>query len=109
MKSRVPVCYSQIVEVSHTACMQVNVVLIMLSMVQDLKTGSNLKNETATVTVINNFTANIGAGTNKQTANGDSTIFKNISAPNGSFSKVPFSASRNTSNNYQSKFQQHSI
>ena len=54
--------------------------------VQDLKTGSNLKNETATVTVINNFTANIGAGTNKQTANNDFTIFKNISAPNGSFS-----------------------
>ena len=54
--------------------------------VQDLKTGSNLKNETATVTVINNFNANIGAGTNNQTANGDFTIFKNISAPNGSFS-----------------------
>ncbi|MGA9154152.1 MAG: hypothetical protein WBZ36_26515, partial [Candidatus Nitrosopolaris sp.] len=53
--------------------------------VQDLK-GSNLKNETATVTVINNFTANIGAGTNKQTANGDFTIFKNMLAPNGSFS-----------------------
>jgi hypothetical protein len=53
--------------------------------VQDLK-GSNLKNETATVTIINNFTANIGAGTNKQTANGDFAIFKNISAPNGSFS-----------------------
>ncbi|MGA9149555.1 MAG: hypothetical protein WBZ36_03175 [Candidatus Nitrosopolaris sp.] len=33
-----------------------------------MKTGSNLKNGTATVTVINNFTANIGAGTNKQTA-----------------------------------------
>ena len=49
-----------------------------------MKTGSNLKNETATVTVINNFTANIGAGTNKQT--GDFTIFKNISVPNGSFS-----------------------
>jgi hypothetical protein len=27
--------------------------------VQDLKTGSNLKNETATVTVINNFTASL--------------------------------------------------
>jgi hypothetical protein len=54
--------------------------------VQDLKTGINLKNETATVTVINNFTANIDAGTNKQTANGDFTIFKNISAPYGSFS-----------------------
>jgi hypothetical protein len=53
--------------------------------VQDLKTGINLKNETATVTVINNnFTANIGAGTNKQTAN--AALFKNISAPNGSFS-----------------------
>ena len=54
--------------------------------VQDLKTGINLKNETATVTVINNLTTNIGAGTNKQTANGDFAIFKNISAPNGSFS-----------------------
>jgi hypothetical protein len=54
--------------------------------IQDLKTGINLKNETATVTVINDFTANIGAGTNKQTANGDFAIFKNISAPNGSFS-----------------------
>ena len=53
---------------------------------QDLKTGSNLKNETANVTVINNFTANIGAGTNKQTANGDFAIIRNISAPNGSFS-----------------------
>ncbi|MGA9151884.1 MAG: hypothetical protein WBZ36_15000 [Candidatus Nitrosopolaris sp.] len=53
--------------------------------VQNLKTGSNLKNETATITVINNFTANIGVGTNKQTA-GDFAIFKNISAPNGSFS-----------------------
>jgi hypothetical protein len=52
--------------------------------VQDLKTGINLKNETATVTVINNSTANIGAGTNKQT--GDFTVFKNISIPNGSFS-----------------------
>jgi hypothetical protein len=54
--------------------------------VQDLKTGINLKNETATVTVINNNTADIGTSTNKQTANGDFTIFKNISAPNGSFS-----------------------
>jgi hypothetical protein len=41
---------------------------------------------TATVTVINNFTANIAAGTNKGTSNGDFAIFKNISAPNGSFS-----------------------
>ena len=32
--------------------------------VQDLKTGSH-KNETATVTVINNFTANIGNGVDK--------------------------------------------
>jgi hypothetical protein len=53
--------------------------------VQDLKTGSNLKNETATVTVIDNFTADIGVGTNKQTAKGDFAIFKNISAPNGCF------------------------
>jgi peptidoglycan/xylan/chitin deacetylase (PgdA/CDA1 family) len=54
--------------------------------VQDLKTGINLKNETATLTVINNFTANIGNGANKGSANADFNIFKNISAPNGSFS-----------------------
>ena len=54
--------------------------------VQDLKTGINLKNETATVTVINNFTANIGAGTNKGTSNLDFAIFKNMPVPNGSFS-----------------------
>ena len=52
--------------------------------VQDLKTGINLK--TATVTVINNFTANIGNGINKGSTNGDFTIFKNIAARNGSFS-----------------------
>ena len=51
-----------------------------------MKTDINLKNETATVTVINNSTVKIGAGTNKKTANGDFTIFKNISSPNGSFS-----------------------
>ena len=34
--------------------------------VQDVKTSSILKNETATVTIINNFTANIGTGTNKR-------------------------------------------
>ncbi len=48
--------------------------------VQDSKTGINLRNETATVTVINNFTANIGNGINK------GNVFKNISAPNGSLS-----------------------
>jgi hypothetical protein len=41
---------------------------------------------TATVTVINNFSANIGAGTNKGTSNGEFAIFKNIAASNGSFS-----------------------
>jgi hypothetical protein len=35
--------------------------------VQDLKTGSPLKNVNATVTVINNLTANVGAGINKGT------------------------------------------
>jgi len=54
--------------------------------VQDLKTGSHLKKVTATVTVINNSTANIGTGISKGTTNGDFSIFKNISAPNGSFS-----------------------
>ncbi|MFZ0510677.1 MAG: hypothetical protein WAM14_03645, partial [Candidatus Nitrosopolaris sp.] len=54
--------------------------------VQDLKTGSHIKNETATVTVINNSTANIGNGTSKGAHNGDYTVFKNISSPNGSFS-----------------------
>jgi hypothetical protein len=54
--------------------------------VQDLKTGSNLKNMTATVTVINNSTANIGTGMTKGTTNGDFSIFKNIAAPNGNFS-----------------------
>jgi hypothetical protein len=54
--------------------------------VQDLKTGSYLKNVTATVTVINNYTANIGTGISKGTANGDFSIFKNMAAPNGSFS-----------------------
>ncbi|MRN41185.1 MAG: hypothetical protein FIO02_09100, partial [Nitrosopumilales archaeon] len=54
--------------------------------VQDLKTGSHLNNMTATVTVINNSTANIGTGISKGTPNGDFSIFKNISAPNGSFS-----------------------
>jgi len=53
--------------------------------VQDLKTGINLKNVTATVTVINNNTADIGTSTNKGSANGV-MIFKNISAPNGGFS-----------------------
>ena len=54
--------------------------------VQDLKTGSHIKNQTATVTVINSSTANIGNGINKGTPNGNYTIFKNIAAPNGSFS-----------------------
>ncbi|MFZ0512154.1 MAG: hypothetical protein WAM14_11155, partial [Candidatus Nitrosopolaris sp.] len=54
--------------------------------VQDLKTGINLKNETATVTVINNFSADIGTDIKKGSANGDFTIFKNIAAPNGTFS-----------------------
>ena len=39
--------------------------------VQDLKTGSSIKNETATVTVINNSTANVGTGINKGTPNED--------------------------------------
>ena len=54
--------------------------------VQDLKTGSHLRNANATVTVINNLTANIGTGTNRGTSNGDFSIFKNIAVPNGSFS-----------------------
>jgi hypothetical protein len=54
--------------------------------VQDLKTGSHLKNVTATVTVINNSTANIGTGISKGTANGDFSIFKNLGASDGSFS-----------------------
>jgi hypothetical protein len=62
-----------------------NLTRISLS-VQDLKTGSHIKNETATVTLINNFTAIIGNGINKGTPNGDLSIFKNIAAPNGSFS-----------------------
>jgi len=53
--------------------------------VQDLKTDSHLKNVTATVTVINNSTANIGTGISKGTATTDFSIFKNIAAPNGSF------------------------
>ena len=51
-----------------------------------MRTGRHIKNETATVTVINNSTANIGNGVNKVAHNGDYTIFKNIAAPNGSFS-----------------------
>jgi len=39
--------------------------------VQDLKTGSRLKNVNTIVTVINNFTANVGTGKNKGTPNGD--------------------------------------
>jgi hypothetical protein len=54
--------------------------------VQDLKTGSHLKNETATVTVINNSSANTGTGMNKGNPNGEFSIFRNIGAPNGSFS-----------------------
>lgn len=54
--------------------------------VQDLKTGNHVKNVTGTVTVINNFTANVNTGINKGTPNGDFSIFKTISAPNGSFS-----------------------
>ena len=50
------------------------------------ETGSHLSNANATVTVINNLTANIGTGTNSGTPNGDFSIFKNIAAPNGSFS-----------------------
>jgi hypothetical protein len=52
----------------------------------DLKTGSHIKNVTATVTVINNLTANIGPGVNKGSTNRDFIIFKNIPAPNGTFS-----------------------
>jgi hypothetical protein len=54
--------------------------------VQNLKTGSYLKNETATVTVLNNLTANINNVTKKGTSNSEFTIFKNIGAPNGLFS-----------------------
>ena len=54
--------------------------------VRDLKTGGYLSNANATVTVINNLTANIGTGTNNGTPNGDFSIFKNIAVPNGSFS-----------------------
>jgi len=39
--------------------------------VQDLKTGSHPKNLNATVTVINNSTANVGTGINKGTPNED--------------------------------------
>ncbi|MDQ6864518.1 MAG: hypothetical protein M3044_11915 [Thermoproteota archaeon] len=39
--------------------------------VQDLKTSSHPKNVNATVTVINNFTANVGTGINKGTPNED--------------------------------------
>jgi hypothetical protein len=53
--------------------------------IQDLKTGSHIKNVTATVTVINNLTANIDTGVNKGSTR-DFTIFKNIAASNGSFS-----------------------
>ena len=44
--------------------------------VQDLKTGSHIKNANATVTVINNFIANIGTGINKGTHNGEFSIFE---------------------------------
>jgi hypothetical protein len=54
--------------------------------VQNLKTGSYLKNETATVTVLNNLTANINNVTKKGTSNSEFTIFKSIQAPNGLFS-----------------------
>jgi hypothetical protein len=53
--------------------------------IQDLKTGSHIKNVTATVTVINNLTANIDTGVSKGSTR-DFTIFKNIAASNGSFS-----------------------
>ncbi len=60
--------------------------------VQNLKTGSYLKNETATVTVLNNLTANINNVTKKGTSNNEFTIFRNIEAPNGTFSvKYKFS------------------
>jgi len=49
------------------------------------ETGSHLSNANATVTVINNLTANIGTGTNSGTPNGDFSVFKNIAVPNGSF------------------------
>jgi len=39
--------------------------------IEDLKTGSHIKNANATVTVINNSTANIGTGTNKGTPTRD--------------------------------------
>jgi len=51
-----------------------------------LKTGGYLKNETATMTVLNNLTANINNVTKKGTTNNEFTIFKNIDAPNGTFS-----------------------
>jgi hypothetical protein len=59
---------------------------------------------TATVTVINNSTANIGTGT-KQIANGGFTVFKNISAPNGRFLQAGTHQiiARITSNNAQFK------
>ncbi len=53
---------------------------------QDLKTGGHPKNVNAIVTVINNFSVNVGTGINKGTPNGDFSIFKNISVSNGSFS-----------------------
>lgn len=51
-----------------------------------MKTGGYLKNETATMTVLNNLTANINNVTKKGTTNNEFTIFKNIDAPNGTFS-----------------------
>ena len=54
--------------------------------VQNLQTGSYLKNEIATVTVLNNITANINNVTNKGTATSEFALFKNIEAPNGMFS-----------------------
>jgi hypothetical protein len=61
-----------------------NTTQLMFS-IQDLKTGSHIKNVTATVTVIDNSTANIDTGVSKESTR-DFSIFKNISASNGSFS-----------------------
>jgi hypothetical protein len=53
----------------------------------NLKTGSLIKNVNSTITVINNSAANPQASvSNRGTSNGEFSIFRNIAAPDGSFS-----------------------
>jgi hypothetical protein len=55
--------------------------------IQKLKTGIHLKNDSATVIVINNSSANAGTVlNNKETSNGKFSISRNIAAPSGIFS-----------------------